>query len=81
MTQGCVIVAMEAKHLFDFCYPYELTVTRLKSKYLFHPTSDVVFSRSLVMERQFLFNSWCRQCYFSFLVHPDILLGPESHVK
>lgn len=32
MTQGCVIMAMEAKHLFDFSHLYELTVTRLKSK-------------------------------------------------
>jgi len=32
MTQGCVIVAMEAKHLFDFSHLYELTVTRLKPK-------------------------------------------------
>jgi len=32
MTQGCVIVTMEAKHLFDFSHLYELTVTRLKPK-------------------------------------------------
>jgi hypothetical protein len=34
-----------------------------------------------MMEGKSLFNSWHRQCYFSFLVHPDILLGTESHVK
>lgn len=33
------------------------------------------------MEGQLLFSSWQRWCYFSFLVHPHKLLGPQSHVQ